>query len=246
MLKHLPNALTLIRLVLAPVIALAIWQAYAVASDNGVGQETWALTAAGLFLLAALTDLVDGMAARALNAESKFGRLIDPIADKALVGLPLIAISIVAWQIGQPLWWLVATATAVIVLRDIVMTLARLMSKDGEGARVSKLAKWKTALELVAVGLPILIVATPSLIRVAGLGEDFTAGPEIGQVVMFLWFVLLVAAAFLSVATAVQYALPQKAMAPPQQQNEIEPVETNQLEPGPEGPATLAAPQTGS
>jgi phosphatidylglycerophosphate synthase len=169
MLKHLPNALTLMRLVLAPVIALAIWQAYAVAS-----------------------------------------------------------------------------ATGVIVFRDLIMTLARLMSKDGEGARVSKLAKWKTALELVAVGLPILIVATPSLIRMAGLGEDFTAGPEIGQVVMFLWLVLLMVAAFLSVATAVQYALPQKAVAPPPSHNEIEPVETNQLEPGPEGPATLAAPQAGS
>ena len=243
MLKHLPNALTLIRLVLAPVIAVAIWQAYAVASDNSAGQEIWTLTAAGLFLLAALTDLVDGMAARAFNAESKFGRIIDPIADKALVGLPLIAISIVAWQIGQPLWFLVASATGVIVLRDTIMTLARLMSKDGEGARVSKLAKWKTALELIAVGLPILMIATPSFIRMAGLGEDFTAGPEIGAALMFLWLGLLVVAALLSVVTAVQYALPQKAVAPPPAQNEIEPVETNQLEPGPEGPATLAAPQ---
>jgi cardiolipin synthase (CMP-forming) len=244
MLKHLPNALTLMRLVLAPVIALAIWQAYAVASDNGTGQEIWALTAAGLFLLAALTDLVDGMAARAFNAESKFGRIIDPIADKALVGLPLIAISVVAWQIGQPMWWLVASATAVIVLRDIIMTLTRLLSKDGEGARVSKLAKYKTALELIAVGLPILMVATPSFIRMAGLGEDFTAGPEIGGVLMFLWLGLLVAAAALSLVTAVQYALPQKAVAAPPAQNEIEPVETNKLEPGPEGPATLAAPQS--
>lgn len=204
MLKHVPNALTLMRLVLAPVIAFSVWQAYAASAEGGSG-PFWPFMALGLFVLAGLTDLFDGMAARAFNAESKFGRLIDPIADKALVGLPLIAIAIVTWQIGQELWWLVAACTGVIVVRDIAMTVWRLFSKDGEGARVSKLAKWKTAVEMIAVGLPILMVSLPFILRMSGLGEGVTGAPEIGAVMMFLWIALLIIAAALSAITAGQY-----------------------------------------
>jgi CDP-diacylglycerol--glycerol-3-phosphate 3-phosphatidyltransferase len=205
MLKQLPNALTLTRLVLAPLVAIAVWQAYAVSGEAAQAQQMWALGAAGLFIVAALTDLFDGMAARALNADSKFGRLIDPIADKALVGFPLIAITLVAWQIGQDLWWVIAFATAVIVLRDVGMTVWRLLAADGEGARVSKLAKWKTAVELVAVGLPILLIATPALLRVSGVSEGFEGGSLIGQAFLFVWLGLLLIAALLSATTAVQY-----------------------------------------
>jgi cardiolipin synthase len=207
MLKHLPNALTLLRLVLAPVVAWLVWLAYALpaaqAEDvQAAGAQTWALWAAGLFVLAALTDLIDGYLARALKADSKLGRMLDPIADKALVGLPLIALSVVAFQIGQPLWILIAAPTVVIVLRDVIVTLVRLTSPDGEGVRVSQLAKWKTAVELVAVGLPILMIASPSLARVSGVGQGFSTGP----VMMFVWVGLLIIAATLSAVTAMQYA----------------------------------------
>ncbi len=211
MLKHLPNALTAMRLVLAPVVAWLVWLAYALpAQTDGApvaGAQTWALWAVGLFILAAFTDLIDGYLARALKADSKLGRILDPIADKALVGLPLIALSVIAFQIGQPLWVLVVAPTAVIVLRDVVMTLVRLFSRDGEGVRVSKLAKWKTAVELVAVGLPILMIAAPSLLRISGLGQGFSTGPAM----MFVWIALLIIAATMSVITALQYAF---ALAP--------------------------------
>jgi len=223
MLKHLPNALTVLRLVLAPLVAWAVWEAYALPAQavasapeafNGelTGAQMWSLLAAGLFVLAALTDLFDGMAARALNADSKFGRVLDPIADKALVGLPLIALSIVAWQIGQPLWPLIAAATAVIIVRDALITILRLTSPDGEGARVSSLAKWKTAVELVAVGLPILMIAAPSIMRLARMGQGFSGGPAM----MFVWIGLLLVAASLSAITALQYlmAKPDGATAP--------------------------------
>lgn len=157
--------------------------------------------AAALFIVAALTDLFDGMAARAFDAHSKFGRLIDPIADKALVGLPLIAISIVAAREGWPLWWVIALSTAVIVLRDITMTLIRFAAKDGEGVRVSQLAKWKTAIELVAVAIGILLMAAPAIMRTAGLGDGFV----VSDAMMLGWIGILAMAALLSAYTAFQY-----------------------------------------
>ena len=157
--------------------------------------------AAALFIVAALTDLFDGMAARAFDAHSKFGRLIDPIADKALVGLPLIAISIVAAREAWPLWWVIALSTAVIVLRDITMTMIRFAAKDGEGVRVSQLAKWKTAIELVAVAIGILLMAAPAIIRTAGLDDGFV----VSDAMTLGWIGVLAIAALLSAYTAFQY-----------------------------------------
>ena len=157
--KHLPNALTLLRLVLAPVVAWFFLEGVVAAMTPGQDvirrlefvayNQT---VAAALFIVAALTDLFDGMIARAFDAHSKFGRLIDPIADKAIVGLPLIAIVVAMWLDRSSFWPIAAFATAVIVIRDVSMTLIRLSSPDGEGAPVSSLAKIKTALELIVVG----------------------------------------------------------------------------------------------
>ena len=203
MLKQIPNALTLLRLILAPVIAWVVWQGSA-APD--AGNQDWAIWAAGLFILAALTDLFDGMAARAFDAHSKFGRLIDPIADKALVGLPLIAIAIVAARGEWPLWWLIALSTLVIVVRDTTMTLIRFAAKDGEGVRVSQLAKWKTAIELVAVAIGILLLAAPALARTIGLSGSFA----VSDAMLLGWIGFLALAALLSAYTAWQYLAPVK------------------------------------
>ena len=192
MLKQLPNTLTLLRLVLAPVIAWAVLQAYAMAEAEA---QTWAVWAAILFVIAALTDLFDGMVARALDAHTKFGRLIDPIADKALVGLPLIAISIVAERVQWPLWWAIGLSTAVIVTRDVTMTWLRMTAKDGEGVRVSQLAKWKTAIELVAVAIPLVLMAAPS----------FASGFIVSDAMRIAWIGFLAIAALLSAYTAFQY-----------------------------------------
>jgi CDP-diacylglycerol--glycerol-3-phosphate 3-phosphatidyltransferase len=194
MLKHLPNALTLLRLILAPVVAWMVWQSYAEPTGP------WAIIAALSFIAAALTDFFDGMAARMLKADSKFGRLIDPIADKALVGLPLIAISAAGLEGHWPLAAIIAIATGIIVLRDLVITIKRFTAKDGEGAKVSELAKWKTALELIAVGLPIVFLAA---------AIEITASPAL----TYIWLGLLVLAAALSVITAIQYFTKKPAAA---------------------------------
>ncbi len=159
-----PNLLTLLRLILAPIVAWALWNA---ASPPGLGEDAdlaayldasdgWAILAAGLFTFAAFTDLLDGWAARALDADSKLGRLLDPIADKALVGLPLIVLAIIAWRNDSPqaMMLVLGVSTLVIVGRDILITVLRMTASDGEGARVTSLAKWKTTAELLAVGRP--------------------------------------------------------------------------------------------
>jgi len=200
LLKQIPNALTLARLVLAPVIAWAIWQAY---NSTDEAAQGWTIWSAVLFIIAALTDLFDGMAARAFDAHSKFGRLIDPIADKALVGLPLIALSIVAAQTPWPFWWAIAASTTVIVLRDTTMTILRMTAKDGEGARVSSLAKIKTALELIVIG--VLLVAVAAATQIAAEGWSDVLYPA--------WVALLVITAALSAYTAWQYLAPARKPA---------------------------------
>lgn len=211
MLKQLPNALTLTRLILAPVIAWLFWRALEVPPAPpdfpSFAQATADLSAAAaiLFIIAALTDLFDGMIARALDAHSKFGRIIDPIADKALVGLPLIAAALVFAQHQYPDWLIVVIATMIIVLRDVGMTIFRLASPDGEGVRVSSLAKWKTTLELIVVGLLLLVWATRAQLNLPGSSSADVSLQTGVTMIALAWPWLLALAAALSAWTAFQY-----------------------------------------
>jgi CDP-diacylglycerol--glycerol-3-phosphate 3-phosphatidyltransferase len=216
--KHIPTAFTLIRLILAPVIAWQMvnaWISRAFIIYVREGGEAEFLRGiandltfvAILFIVAAVTDLFDGIAARAFNAHSKFGRIIDPIADKALVGLPLIAIAL-CWNGNMPFAPIVAIATATIVIRDITMTVVRLRSPDGEGARVSSLAKWKTALELVVVGSFLVVSAI-------GAHMDAQEPTKLHQLAYaepleLIWIAILVITAALSAYTGFQYLRPTK------------------------------------
>ncbi len=227
MLKHIPNALTLTRLILAPVIAWHAWVGVYISgywepvSQNTYDEEAASFTlAAVLFVIAALTDLFDGMAARAFNAHSKFGRIIDPIADKALVGLPLVAIVIAQWHgsfSNLPMNFqfvpIVTACVAVIVIRDVTMTWVRLSAPDGEGARVSSLAKIKTALELVVIGA--YLISAVALIyvwpHVAAAGPDaIIAIRNLNSILDLVWIALLVITAALSAYTGWQYLRPAK------------------------------------
>ena len=220
--KHVPNALTLLRLVLAPVIA---WFAWVGGDIRGFGellpqsyydvQDTSYALAAILFVIAALTDLFDGMIARAFNAHSKFGRLIDPIADKALVGLPLIAIVLAFWneRSSSGIYVSVATlATAVIVVRDVTMTWTRLAAPDGEGARVSSLAKIKTALELFVIGAFLVLAGIENYIwqALSSDNEDSLMFMRFFRDWGSIWLALLVITAALSAYTGWQYLRPKR------------------------------------
>ena len=141
-LTWLPNALTIARCCLAAFVAWLILSEPA--------QSLWPLIA---FILVALTDFVDGLAARRLNAVSAFGAFLDPVADKLLVGFSLIALSALS---GWP--WILIIPTGLIILRDVIATILRLFPKIE--MPVSRLAKWKTAIEMI--GISALLVAGPA------------------------------------------------------------------------------------
>lgn len=166
-LKWLPNALTILRCVLAFVVGWAILQIEHRPGDPGFSS----LVPVGAFVLVALTDFVDGFAARKLGAVSVFGAFLDPVADKILVAASLIALcSVVDLDI------VLVVPTTVIIVRDFFVTLIRL--RPSITLPVTRLAKWKTAAEMIGITISLLAfawVSFGSLLWLAGLGSIWGA-----------------------------------------------------------------------
>lgn len=143
--SFVPNTLTISRIALTPmVLALLFW-------DTLAGQGFALL----LFVLAAISDYWDGRLARSLNAVSRLGKFLDPMADKVLVLGTFIALSILLPDVAP--WW----AVALIGLRDIVVTALRIRAESqGRTLQTIPLAKTKTTLQLVyLIGILVLLVA---------------------------------------------------------------------------------------
>ncbi|MDR0283991.1 MAG: CDP-diacylglycerol--glycerol-3-phosphate 3-phosphatidyltransferase [Propionibacteriaceae bacterium] len=137
---NLPNALTVLRLVMVPLFA---WMLLAHPDDLG-----WRWATTGVFLLALLTDLADGKIARKYHLITNFGKLWDPIADKAVTGMAMIGLAIL-WNLWW--WWLVVI---IILVREWGITVMRfLIVKYGVQA-ADRLGKMKTLFQTIAlVGL---------------------------------------------------------------------------------------------
>jgi CDP-diacylglycerol--glycerol-3-phosphate 3-phosphatidyltransferase len=142
---NLPNALTVGRLLMVPVFVVVAWIGFDRDSD------AWQAWAAVLFGAAAITDLVDGELARRTNQVTSFGKIVDPIADKALTGSALVILS---W-FGLLPWWV----TVVIVTREVVVTLLRFWVIRHGVIAASRGGKFKTALQIVAITLYLLPLA---------------------------------------------------------------------------------------
>lgn len=134
----LPNILTVFRLLAAPALALVYVILPHPFSD-------WA--ALVLFIGAALTDWLDGYLARAWNYESRFGAMLDPIADKAMV---MIALAVLCGLFGLTFW--LTVPVAVILFREVfVAGLREYLGAVAGTLKVTGLAKWKTAVQMVAI-----------------------------------------------------------------------------------------------
>ena len=137
---NLPNSLTVLRLLAAPGVAVMFLYFHRPWAD------WFALT---LFIMAAITDWFDGYLARLWKQESKFGAMLDPIADKAMVVIALMVI--VGYSSMSP--WLVLPAT-VILFREVFVSGLREFLGDTAGTlRVTKLAKWKTTAQMIAIAV---------------------------------------------------------------------------------------------
>ncbi len=138
---NVANGLTMLRLLLVPVFAVLLFH------DNG--QNTvWRIWACVVFVLASITDRLDGELARRRGLVTEFGKLADPIADKALVGTALVGLS----ALGELPWWV----TVVILIREVGVTLLRFWVIRHGVMPASRGGKVKTLLQGVAIGLYVL------------------------------------------------------------------------------------------
>ena len=157
-LKSVPNWMTIARILIAPAVAVLIW------IDKPSSGYTPALA---LFLLASISDFFDGWMARRLGIVSKFGAMLDPIADKVLIGASLLALATVTND-----GWLFFLPALIIILREFLVSgLREFTAGRNLGLSVSMLAKWKTTLQLIAIGMLIAAPVFPGLqfVNEAGL-----------------------------------------------------------------------------
>ena len=138
---NLANMLTGLRMVLVPVFLVALFA--------GDGHETrWRIISCIIFAVAVITDRFDGALARSYGLVTEFGKLADPIADKALIGAALIGLSL----LGDLPWWV----TAVILIREIAVTILRFAVLRRGVIPASRGGKLKTLVQAVAIGLFVL------------------------------------------------------------------------------------------
>jgi len=180
------NLLTLLRIVLIPFIIRAIL----VNDDQG---------ALIMFLVASVTDFLDGFIARKFNAVSKFGRMLDPIADKMLVAAVLIML--VATPLpGAPLDGYMhpradLIPVVIIIMREILVSgLREFLAVEAVLMPVTKLAKWKTAFQFFAL---LALLAAPLTESVIINGAEINT-QQAGQVMLWI-------AATLTAITGWQY-----------------------------------------
>jgi CDP-diacylglycerol---glycerol-3-phosphate 3-phosphatidyltransferase len=138
---NVANLLTMVRLLLVPVFAWALFH-------DGGHDERWRWIAFAIFAVASVTDLVDGELARRRGLVTSFGKIADPIADKALMGTALVGLSV----LGDMPWWV----TVVVLVREVGVTLLRFWVIRHGVIPASRGGKAKTLLQAVAIGLYVL------------------------------------------------------------------------------------------
>jgi CDP-diacylglycerol--glycerol-3-phosphate 3-phosphatidyltransferase len=133
---NVANGLTGLRIVLVPVF-------FGLTVASGLVHPKLRMAATVVFVVASLTDFVDGWIARTWDLVTTFGKIADPIADKALTGTALVLLS---WYRHLP-WWV----TVVILVRELGVTLLRFGVIRREAMAVSRGGKVKTALQILAI-----------------------------------------------------------------------------------------------
>ncbi|MFC5730231.1 MULTISPECIES: CDP-diacylglycerol--glycerol-3-phosphate 3-phosphatidyltransferase [Nocardioides] len=137
---NVPNALTTLRILMVPIYGWALLV-------DGGESVLWRTVAWGLFVFAMITDKIDGDIARKRNLITDFGKIADPIADKAITGMAFIGLSII-----MDTWWM-WTITIVVLVREWAVTLLRLSVLKSVVIAAAQSGKWKTVAQAGALGL---------------------------------------------------------------------------------------------
>ncbi|GAA1353579.1 CDP-diacylglycerol--glycerol-3-phosphate 3-phosphatidyltransferase [Falsarthrobacter nasiphocae] len=175
---NLPNVLTMLRIVMVPFF---VWALLADRGADGAPEYAAARWVAfGLFAAAMYTDMLDGQIARKRNLITDFGKIADPIADKALTGAAMIVLSV----LGDLPWWI----TIVILVREWGITFMRLGVVRYGVMAASKGGKLKTVLQTLGLGMLLI---------------PFTANPVWHLVAM----IVVAAALIVTVVTGVDYVI---------------------------------------
>ena len=157
-LTSLPNLLTLSRIMAIPVVVASFY----VSGDYA----RW--FACALFSAAGVTDWLDGHMARRWAQQSELGRFLDPIADKLLVAATLFML-VAKGRLSTD--WTLLPALVILCREILVSGLREYLAELRVGLPVSKLAKWKTAIQMVAIGVLIVGNAGPGFLPVEWIGE---------------------------------------------------------------------------
>ncbi|TWP37615.1 CDP-diacylglycerol--glycerol-3-phosphate 3-phosphatidyltransferase [Leekyejoonella antrihumi] len=166
---NIANGLTMLRLAMVPIFGwLLLYQD---------GESTgYRVAAFGVFVVASITDRIDGDLARSRGLVTDFGKMVDPIADKALMGMALVGLSI----INALPWWI----TVVVLVRELGITLLRLLVIRHGVLPASRGGKVKTALQALAIALFVL---------------------PLGGAWHFVAWVIMIAAVVVTLVTGVDY-----------------------------------------
>jgi CDP-diacylglycerol---glycerol-3-phosphate 3-phosphatidyltransferase len=146
---NLPNVLTGVRILIVPFFGAALLR-------DGGDSIAWRCVAAALFGIAMITDKIDGDIARSRGLVTNFGKIADPIADKAMTGMAFVGL----WIVGDIWWWV----TAIVLLREWSVTLLRLSILRRVVVAAAQSGKIKTVLQAVALTglcLPLRQVHAP-------------------------------------------------------------------------------------
>lgn len=178
---NLPNALTVVRILLVPVFLVLLL------NDGGQDLTTrwWALA---VFLLAMATDKIDGDLARKYNLITNFGKIADPIADKSLMAAALIGLALV----GELPWWV----PVIILVRELGITVLRFFMIRIAVMPASKGGKLKTVLQTVAIGLFLLLKPLAFIVPV-----------PVAIVLIVVAWVVMAAAIVVTIVTGIDYCI---------------------------------------
>lgn len=188
---NLPNRLTVIRIMLVPLFIIFLCMPK---------EWVWPLwTGFGIYIIAAITDFVDGFIARKTNSVTKFGKIMDPLADKLLVSAGFVMLT--GYSI-VPAW-----ITAVIIFRDFFVNALRMFGADNKKDLAASVSgKIKTVFQLIGVPLALLNLA----MQVGGYGAFFTSAMNMsifGLLINVCMTVAITAAVIATIWSLVDYFL---------------------------------------